>query len=471
MLAKWKSVLLVGALAVGGLCACSVTTASDKEWSTNVVGIEEMHLSAKHWVDKAKNPDAVVKDEDGIAALTVESFADDPNMVDLAAYAGELSGSDVSKLIESISKPYSVDLYYRAGDSVEETKVEATDYARYQANLNLPALQDRVAVQFGLVLRRANMRTWPTRDVVFRSQETIDLDRFQENGLFPADMVAILHESKDGEWVFAQSFNYAAWVRKEAVAVGSRSDILAYKNATRFVVVTGSKVTTNFNPQTPEISELQLDMGTRLPLADLENTDHNVDGQNPYASYAVRLPVQDEKGELGFRTALIARSQDVQRGYLLFTRRNVVEQAFKFLGERYGWGHSYNARDCTGLVSEVYKTFGIHLPRNSGQQGRSPIGESIEFSEDTDPDEKFSAVVSADVGDLLYSTGHVMIYLGTVDGAPYVIHDLSGFGWVGEDGEVQEGVLNGVSVTPLMTIHASRDATYFDQIYAIKKIR
>ncbi len=154
-----------------------------------------MHLSAKHWVDKAKSPDDVVKDEDGIAALTDESFANDPNMVDLAAYADELSGADVSNIIQSISKPYSVDLYYRAGDSVEETKVEATDYARYQTNLNLSALQDRVAVQFGLVLRRANMRTWPTQDIVFKSQETVDLDRFQENGLFPADMVAILHES------------------------------------------------------------------------------------------------------------------------------------------------------------------------------------------------------------------------------------------------------------------------------------
>ena len=23
------------------------------------------------------------------------------------------------------------------------------------------------------------------------------------------------------------------------------------------------------------------------------------------------------------------------------------------LGERYGWGHSYNARDCTGFIMEI----------------------------------------------------------------------------------------------------------------------
>jgi len=111
------------------------------------------------------------------------------------------------------------------------------------------------------------------------------------------------------------------------------------------------------------------------------------------------------------------------------------------------------------------------LPRNSGQQGSSPIGDSVEFNIETSDEEKLQAILAADVGDLLYSTGHVMLYLGTEDGMPYVIHDLSGFGWAGADGEVQEGALNGVSVTPLIPLHSSRDSTYFEEIYAIKQIR
>jgi len=425
-----------------------------------------MHHSAKHWANLAERPDEILKDEQGILALAEAAFASDPHMVDLAAYADELTHTEVTDIILSMSKPYKSELYHRDGG-----KVETADYDSYQASLNLENLADKVVVRFGMVLQRADMRTWPTNDVVFKSQETFDLDRFQENALFPADMVAVLHESNDGHWVFVQSFNYAAWVQKNSIAIGQRNEILDYKNDERFLVVTGSKVTTNFNPHAPTISELQLDMGIRLPLADLEESDHSVDGQDHSASHAVRLPVRDENDELGFRTALIARSQDVQRGYLPFTRRNIIAQAFKFLGERYGWGHSYNARDCTGLVAEVYKSFGIQLPRNSGQQGLSPIGDSIEFTATSSEEDKLNAVVAADVGDLLYSTGHVMLYLGTVDDMPYVIHDLSGFGWAGEDGEVQEAVLNGVSVTPLMTLHSSRDTTYFEEIYAIKTIR
>jgi len=52
-----------------------------------------------------------------------------------------------------------------------------------------------------------------------------------------------------------------------------------------------------------------------------------------------------------------------------------------------------------------------------------------------------------------------------------VIHSLFGAGWAEEDGSFQEGVLNGVSVTPLRQIYMSPEATYFDQLYSIKRIR
>ncbi|MDH3416139.1 MAG: SH3 domain-containing protein [Gammaproteobacteria bacterium] len=425
-----------------------------------------MHLSADYWVNRTEACEKVLKNQDEIDAFNSFAFANDPNLVDLAGYPEQLSGEEVAGIIRSISKPYDKDLFYRDGG-----KLTNADYERYTADLNLTGLPDVVPIRFGMVLQRADMRTWPTEDVVFKSQETFDLDRFQENGLFPANAVAILHESKDGLWHFVQSFNYAAWVQKDNIVIGSRSKIVAYKNAARFLVVTGSKVTTNANPHAPAISELQLDMGVRLSLADPDTLTADIAGQNPTASYAVQLPVRNESGALDFRTALIAHSQDVHLGYLPYTRRNIIQQAFKFLGERYGWGHSYNARDCTGLVSEVYKTVGIYLPRNSAQQGNSPIGENIRFSPDDTAEEKLRALASADVGDLIYSTGHVMLYLGTVDKQPYVIHDSSGSGWTDEDGKSNEGVLNGVSVTPLSPMHMSQESNYLEKMYSIKKIR
>ena len=425
-----------------------------------------MHLSVDYWISVTDQPDAVLLDADAIASFVRNAYAVDSNMVDLRTYPDTIESGEVVALIRSISKPYKGELSYREGG-----RVTGEDFDRYTANLALESVPETVDVRFGMIVERADMRTWPSADIVFKSQETIDLDRFQENGLFPGDAVAVLHESSDGLWYFAQSYNYAAWVLKDKVALGERNEILAYGATEPFLVIAGNRAVTNYNPATSSVSEVQLEMGTRLPLLTPEDVDHNVDGQNPYASYVVSLPTRTEKGGLEFRPGLIPRNQDVHIGYMPYTRRNVLKQAFKFLGERYGWGHSFNARDCTGLVLEVHKTFGFRLPRNSGQQGQSEIGENLFFPPGASAEDKMRALAKAEVGDLLYSDGHVMLYIGTYDGEHYVIHDLSGAGWIDDDGEFHEGVLNGVSVTPLTRIHSSPEETYFDQMYSIKRLR
>lgn len=425
-----------------------------------------MHLTVDFWIDRTKRVDERLATPADVARIVHNAFADDPNMVDLATFPDTLPGADLATRIHTISKPYSEELFFRDGRAVA-----ASDYDRYTRNLNLDSSPDRVDVHLGMVLRRADMRTWPTQDIVFKTQETFDLDRFQENGLFPADVVAVLHESADGQWYFVQSYNYAAWVLKDKIVLGDREPILQYRDAENFLIVAGGKVTTNFNPKVAAISELQLDMGVRLPLLDPDSIERNIDGQNTKSSHPVLLPARGENGELEFRTALIARNQDVCVGYMPYTRRNILHQSFKFLGERYGWGHSYNARDCSGLVMEVYKTFGVLLPRNSAQQRNSPVGNNTYFSAGDGDAEKLKVLAACDVGDLLYCPGHVMLYLGNVDGEPYVIHSLFGAGWAEDDGSFQEGVLNGVAVTPLRQIYMSPEATYFDQLYSVKQIR
>lgn len=425
-----------------------------------------MHLFVDYWISVADRPDQVLLDSNAIASFVRNAYDVDSNMVDLNTYPETIESGEVVALIRSISKPYKGELRYREGG-----RVTTENFDRYTANLNLERVPETVDVRFGMIVERADMRTWPTADIVFESEETIDLDRFQENGLFPGDVVAVLHESSDGLWYFAQSYNYAAWVPKHKVALGERKEILAYGDAEPFLVVAGSRVVTNHNPNTPSVSEVQLEMGTRLPLLTSEDVDHDVDGRNPNTSYIVRLPTRTEQGGLEFQPALLASNQDISVGYLPYTRRNVLNQAFKFLGERYGWGHSFNARDCTGFVLEVHKTFGFKLPRNSGQQGQSEIGENVFFPPGATGEDKMGALAEAEIGDLLYSHNHVMLYLGTHDGEHYVIHDLSGSGWIDDDGQFHDGVLNGVSVTPLKRIHSSPEETYFDQMYSIKRLR
>jgi len=120
---------------------------------------------------------------------------------------------------------------------------------------------------------------------------------------------------------------------------------------------------------------------------------------------------------------------------------------------------------------EVYKTFGIQLPRNTGQQGSGSYGENTRFTAESSPEEKLKALERLDVGDLIYVPGHVLMYIGEVEGEPYVIHDVSVFRYIDENGESYKGTLNGVSVTPLVPLYGSEESTYIDLMYNLKRVR
>jgi len=435
-------------------------------WSTDVIEINESLLEAEHWVNQTSEVDQLLKTQEEIAAFNRDIVSTNTHMVDLGTFPQNMPGMEVRKRIQAISKPNSSDLYKPEGGILT-----SSDYRQYTKNLDLDHIPDTIKLQFALVVRRSDMRTYPSNDRHYKSPDDQNLDRFQENTLFPADMVTVLHFSADGEWAFVQSYNYTAWVKRDDIAIGDHQLIQRYKTAQQFLVITGAKVHTNFNPDVPALSELQLDMGIRLPLADRESYGNELYGQNPYASYVVLLPTRNPDGQLEIKPALVARSNDVRKGYLPFTRENIIRQAFKFLGERYGWGHSYNARDCTGFIMEIYKTFGFLMPRNTGQQGAGSYGENTRFMPTSTPDEKMAALQKMDVGDLLYVPGHVLMYIGDVDGKPYVIHDVSVFRYIDEHGDYYEGTLNGVSVTPLIPLYGSRESPYIDLVYNIKRVR
>ena len=82
------------------------------------------------------------------------------------------------------------------------------------------------------------------------------------------------------------------------------------------------------------------------------------------------------------------------------TREAIVDYALSFVGQvPYVWGGTSlsSGVDCSGFVQQVYKHFGISLPRTSADQGCS--GYSVSSS-DKQP------------GDLVYYGGHIAIYIG-----------------------------------------------------------
>src|SRR5690606_6907071 len=264
----------------------------------------------------------------------------------------------------------------------------------------------------------------------------------------------------------------AAWIEKQYVAEGGKDEVFAWTRAEPFLVVTGATASTVYSPENPRVSEVQLEMGVRVPVLQGFAPGERINGQVPAAHHVVQLPVRGEDGALSFEPALLPRSADVASDYLPLTEANLIRQAFKFLGERYGWGHSYNARDCSGFVSEIYRSFGVLIPRNTSRQSISPALNRLPFTADDGHEARIQALAEARPGDLIYIPGHVMMVIGHVDGEPFVIHDTSGMSWLPDpEGELVRLGLNGVVVTPVLPMMSNDTTPTTDRITSIQRMR
>ena len=426
-----------------------------------VIGVDDAMLSPGYWVSRADAADAVLVDAAAIERRNSRLFALDDSMHRLDAIPPTLDRAAVSRRVADRSSRPTRPLYDVDGAAITGDALDAM-----VASLALDAVPAVRDTRFGLVTRRADLRTFPTMLRVFSRPGETDIDRFQESALFPGTPVVVAHDSADGLWRFVISPRYAAWIQADAVAEGPRDVVLGYGHRTPYRVVTGAEERTVDTREQPQVSALQLDMGVRVPLSRAA-PDRPVNGQHPYASWIVDLPVRGADGGLAIVPALLPRIADTAPDYLPLTRGNIIRQAFKFLGERYGWGHSYDGRDCSGFVSEVYRSMGVQLPRNTSDQAVSPVFARRAFGDADGREARLAAARALRVGDLVYIPGHVMMVIGHVGGQPYVIHDTNGGSYVGADGGLVRMGLNGVVVTPLLPMAFDEDDSYVDRMTAV----
>ena len=97
--------LFVGTCNADGPAQISETQPNTGTWSTDVIGVTEMHLSADYWVEQIGNADQVLLDQAAIEAFNEKLFATDQHMVKLADFPEQLPGREVEERIRAISKP------------------------------------------------------------------------------------------------------------------------------------------------------------------------------------------------------------------------------------------------------------------------------------------------------------------------------------------------------------------------------
>jgi hypothetical protein len=458
------------ALTLALACAAGAAPAADQRIpagvsSAGIPAFSDEMLTPDFWIGRLLEPNAVLLDPRQTAAKRTLVYAPQGGFVDLQATSMTLSRAQVTGwLAQAEQTPVKI--------GVDDTGKAVTPSMLVTIRRNAAA--ERIAAsspaRYGLSVRRAHLRALPTERIFYAAADQRDYESLQAGILFPGEPVVIAHQSADGKWLLVMSTQGPAWVRANDIAEGARDAVFGYAAKAPGRVVTGDQVRTVFTPEAPEVSELLLDMGTALPIADVP-ADQPVNGASPYASWPLALPVRGQGGKLEFKAALLRRSADSAPGYLPLTRANIIRLSFKLLGERYGWGHQFNARDCSGLTSEVYRSMGVLLPPSSGLQGTSTAFQHRSFTDKDSHAERVKALAEAQVGDLIVVPGHVLMIIGQINGEPYVIQDVPYA--VFKDpasGQLRRTKLNQVSVTPLLPLYADDKTLYVDAMTSLVRV-
>ncbi|MBU4252093.1 MAG: SH3 domain-containing protein [Candidatus Omnitrophica bacterium] len=287
-------------------------------------------------------------------------------------------------------------------------------YRRIEENTRIENIPSTINVRYGFILGYVDQRVLPARDIITAVPFDFDFDELQNSSLDAGTPLAILHETIDKEWFYAVTPASSGWVQKKFVAVCSYSQMADYLKKD-FCVVTAAKTGIFWDSVLTQYYEYAR-MGAKFAI-----NSQGVD------SIGIIVPFYDEKRGFYERTAYL-KKEDVSIGFLPYTPRTVIEQAFKMLNAPYGWGGVNGEQDCSSFLQEIFATVGILLPRNSADQAKAGI-KTAEFKEHSDNEKKllFLARECAGGVNLLKLKGHIVLYLGQFNGRFYVIHETSGY--------------------------------------------
>ena len=255
-----------------------------------------------------------------------------------------------------------------------------------------------------------SMRILPTAKPFFKQPDSFPFDMLQQCGIKLNEPLRVLHVSRDGMWVFAETSYASGWVEARDVAYLDEAASRWWMGAEQVVIVsdfTPLRDTTGAFVRTAKV-------GTILPLAHEEDS-----------FYEVYLAARDEQtGQVQELRAKVPKSE-AKRHPLEFTGAAITRIGNQLIGTPYGWGELFDDRDCSAMVRDFFLPFGIWLPRGSYDQTHS--GTVIPLNGKS-PDEKARLLMGKGVPflTLVYLKGHIMLYVGIRDGKPLVFHDLWG---------------------------------------------
>ena len=395
--------------------APTLPTVSGEQNSYNLTWGEMQ--SADFWIALAEDPQAVRMTAAEITAYNAAIAETEGTDVEaLDSWPEALTAHELKALLDHYGEMPDSGYYTPSG------ALTVAQRAEMGTNRNQEAVAAENPVRYGFVTENTVLRTFPSATPLYDSPDSWEYDKGAETAFKLWEPVLVLHTSADEQWYLVQAYDYLGWLPVADVALCDKStwDGLRTDLRDNCLTVTAARLPLDGSFSTPALGGTVLKMGTRLPLLASADGADNATSDN---CYIVQMPLRREDGTLELVSARIPRQEDVCEGFLPYTTENVLRQAFKLLGHRYGWGGTADGWDCSSICQDVFRTMGLDLPRNSSRQRQIPgcIDTSAFRS-----DQKTEALSALLPGAMLELPGHQTMYIGRFEGVDYVIHATHG---------------------------------------------
>ncbi|XPV75681.1 MAG: SH3 domain-containing protein [Desulfovibrio sp.] len=280
----------------------------------------------------------------------------------------------------------------------------------------------------GIITRSTAVRALPSIEPLFynplQAGEGFPFDMLQNSLLYAGMPVLITHATKDGRWVFVEHGSSFGWINALDVATVSPDFMSHFEQDILLGFV---------NDNTPLYDKHGVFRGTGrvgmvLPIVRL-----NVD------SSTVLYPLMDADSGSVFIEVNVPR----EAGRIIPlppTPSSVSALADSIMGQLYGWGGLYELRDCSQTLQDIFRNMALELPRNSSQQAK--MGYVIDFTGLATADKKaFIVKNGVPFFTMLYRKGHIMLYIGHIDGEPLIYHTMWGVKTKNSDGTAGRNVV------------------------------
>jgi cell wall-associated NlpC family hydrolase len=261
-----------------------------------------------------------------------------------------------------------------------------------------------------VTVRRADFRVLPTRESHSSYPNPANgyaFDNLQESSVPAGTPILVTQVSRDGQWLLAETSSALGWIQMSAAAQAGPEFMKAWESG-RYAAIVLDDV-----PVRDERGVLcfQASLGALFPKTG-EQADR----------VRILTAVRDGHGMARLRKAWVKKAAATDQP-LPFTARQVAQLASALAGEPYRWGGMDGKRDCSSLVQDLFSPFGLWLPRNSREQAGA--GRFVSFK-DLPPAEKETLIIRQGVPwrTLLWTPGHIMLYIGVHQGRPLIFHNF-----------------------------------------------